>query len=196
MDLRLDITGTEPLLMHNSRLADPLDPMAKALKGVTGKTKKTDDDHLEMAKLEFLGGLYFDDVAGPYIPGDNISRMLVDAGRKRKLGTKVTAGCFVTSSINPLAYGHGEPRTPMELWDSGRFSHRASAKVGMQRVNRTRPHFPVWTTSATIYLDTEVLDESDLRTLVDIGGRLVGLGDWRPRFGRFTGTLTVLKGVS
>jgi hypothetical protein len=196
MDLRIELTGTEALLMHNARLADPLDPMAKALKQVTGKTKKTDDDHLDMARLEFLGGLYYDDVAGPYIPGDNISRMLVDAGRKRKLGTKVTAGCFVTSSINPLAYGSGEPRTPQELWDCGRFSHRASAKVGMQRVNRTRPHFPVWSTSAAIYLDTEVLDEGDLRTLVDLGGRLVGLGDWRPRFGRFTATLTVVKGDS
>ena len=194
MDLKLDITGTAPLLMHNSRLADPLDPRAKALKGVTAKTKKTDDDHLDMARLEFLGGLYYDVDAGPYIPSDNIFRALVDAGRKRKLGTKVTAGLFVMGSINPL--GYKGPRTPEALWADGNFSHRASAKVGMQRVNRTRPHFAEWATSAELHLDTEVLDLGDLTSLADIAGRLVGLGDWRPRFGRFVGELTVVKEVS
>lgn len=195
MDLTLSITGTAPLLMHNARLADPLDPMTRALKKVTSKTKKTDDDHLEMARLEFLGGLYCDPDVGPYIPGDNVFRALVDAGRKRKLGKKVTEGVFVTSSINPIAYAG--PREPDGLWEAGGpFVNRASAKVGMARVNRTRPQFNEWRTEATLYLDTDVLDLEDLRDLVDIAGRLGGLGNWRPRFGRFEGELSVVKAVS
>jgi len=194
MDLTLDITGTSPLLMHNARLADPLDPMARDLKKVTSKTKKTDDDHAEMARLEFLGALYCDPQVGPYLPGDNIFRALVDAARKRKLGKKVTEGVFVTSSINPIAYGG--PRDPNELWKDGGFVNRASAKVGMARVNRTRPQFTTWRTNANLYLDTDVLDVDDLRDIVDISGRLVGLGNWRPRFGRFEGALTVVKAVS
>jgi hypothetical protein len=194
MDITLDITGTAPLLMHNARLADPLDPMARELKKVTSKTRKTDDDHAEMARLEFLAGLYHDAEFGPYIPGDNIFRALVDAGRKRKLGKKITEGLFVTSSVNPIAYNG--PRDPAALWEDGGFVNRASAKVGMARVNRTRPQFSAWSASASIYLDTDVLDADDLRDVVDIAGRLVGLGNWRPRYGRFEGTLTILKAVS
>lgn len=194
MDLTLDITGTAPLLMHNARLADPLDSMARNLKKVTSKLKKSEDDHLEMARLEFLGGLYHDAEAGPYIPGDNIFAVLVAAGRKRKLGKKVTEGMFVTSGVNRLDYKG--PRTPSELWDDGNFMHRASVKVGMQRVNRTRPRFIGWSASASLHLDAEVLDLDDLRDIVEIAGRLVGLGDWRPRFGRFEGAVAVTKEVS
>lgn len=187
MDLTLDITGTAPLLMHNARLADPLDPMTRELKKVTSKTRKTDDDHAEMARLEFLGGLYCDPDVGPFIPGDNVFRALVDAARKRKLGKKVTEGVFVTTTINPIAYTG--PRTPDGLWKAGGFVNRASAKVGMARVNRTRPQFNDWRTQATVYVDTDVLDVDDLRDIVDIAGRLVGLGNWRPRYGRFEGEL-------
>lgn len=194
MDLTLNIAGTAPLLMHNARLADPLDPMARALKKVTSKTRKTDDDHAEMARLEFLGALYCDPDVGPYLPGDNFFRLLVDAARKRKLGKKVTEGVFVTSNINPV--GYPGPRTPEALWEDGGFTSRASAKVGMARVNRTRPQFNNWRSSAELYLDTDVLDLEDLKDIVNIGGRLVGIGNWRPRFGRFEGELTVTKAVS
>jgi hypothetical protein len=191
MDLKLTIRGTQPLLMHNAQLADPLNPMSKALKGVTSKVRKSDDDHLEMARLEFMGGLYIDPdpKIGPFIPGDNIFRMLIDSGRKRKLGKKVTEGVFITTPINPLAYTG--PRDAEGLWAAGTFSHRASAKVGMQRVNRTRPIFRDWVVDAEVYLDTEVLDLADLESLVQIGGKLIGLGDWRPIFGRFEADLIV-----
>jgi hypothetical protein len=201
MDLKLDITGTAPLLMHNARLSNPLDELARAMKKVSAKRSKSEDDYLELARLEFLGGLYNGPV-GPYIPADNIFRCLVDAGRKRKLGVKVTSGVIITTDENPLAYKG--PREPDELWRDGNFMLQASAKVGQQRIIRTRPKFPVdpknsdnsWRTSAMLYLDTEVLDYDDLTQLVDIAGRLIGLGDWRPRYGRFEGTLTVVKDVS
>ncbi len=194
MDLQLDITGTTPLLMHNARLSNPLDPMARAMKKVSAKRNKAEDDHEELAHLEFLGSLYADADAGPYIPADNIFRALVDAGRKRKLGVKVTSGVIVTSNVNPLAYKG--PRDPEDLWRDGSFTHQASAKVGQVRVIRTRPQFIKWASSALLYLDTEVLDFDDLAQLVDIAGRIIGLGDWRPRFGRFEGSLTVIKAVS
>lgn len=193
MDLQLDITGTAPLLMHNARLSNPLDELARAMKKVSAKRSKSEDDYLELARLEFLGGLYANPV-GPYIPADNIFRCLVDAGRKRKLGVKVTSGVIVTTDENPLAYKG--PREPDELWRDGNFMLQASAKVGQQRIIRTRPRFINWATSAMLYLDTEVLDFDDLTQLVDISGRLIGLGDWRPRYGRFEGTLTVVKEVS
>lgn len=194
MDLQLDITGNAPLIMHNARLSNPLDPMARAMKKVSAKRTKSEADYEELAHLEFLGGLYADADAGPYVPADNIFRALVDAARKRKLGVKVTSGVIITSNVNPLAYGGS--RDPEELWSDGNFMLQASVKVGQQRVIRTRPVFKTWKTAANLYLDTEVLDLDDLTQIVDIAGRLVGLGDWRPRYGRFEGTLTVTKALS
>lgn len=65
---RITLHGINPLLMHNSRLSNPLDPNAKAMKKVSGKRQKTDEDHAELARLEHAGSLYHDPIAGPYIP--------------------------------------------------------------------------------------------------------------------------------
>ena len=69
MKVRLSIEGTAPLLMHNIRLADPLNPIAKAMKAISSKRKKTDDDLAQLARLEFEGGLYVLPDLGPYLPG-------------------------------------------------------------------------------------------------------------------------------
>jgi hypothetical protein len=63
--------------------------------------------------------------------------------------------------------------------------HRASAKVGTARVIRTRPIFPRWQVTVSGSLDTEQVDPDAFENIVDTAGRYIGLGDWRPRFGRF-----------
>lgn len=189
MDLTLDIVGTEPLLMHNAQLSNPLNPIARAMKKISAKgARKTEDDYMELAHLEFVGALYLHPDLGPFIPSDNVFRALVDAGRKRKLGVKVTSGVMVRSNTNPLAYKG--PRDVEGLWKDEGFRYQASVKVGQQRVIRTRPIFPTgWATSCEVFLDTQILDFDELQQLVDIAGRLIGLGDWRPKFGRFEATL-------
>lgn len=184
LNFRIDITGTAPLIMHNSRLANPLDPATKALKEVTSKRVKSDEDHETMARLEHAGGLYMDPDVGPYIPGENISRCLVDGAKITRNGVKVTRGVFISTNVNPLAYDG--PRTVGGLWEDKRFVHMASVKVQTSRVMRTRPVFYDWSTSAEGILDEAVLNYGDLASIIDQAGALCGLGDWRPRFGRFT----------
>jgi hypothetical protein len=190
MDIKLDVTGTCPLLVHNARLSNPLDPIAKSIKKISAKRSKTDDDYAEMAHAEFLGGLYHDSEQGPYMPGDNIYRALLDAARKRKLGPKVQTGVIVLSNVNPLVYKG--PRDPEALWADESFRHQASVKVNNARVIRTRPIFHDWATSAIIYVDTQIIDLGDFEQIVDIAGSLIGLGNWRPRYGRFAGSVTVI----
>jgi hypothetical protein len=187
---RIDLEGIEPLLVHNSRLSNPLDPTARALKQVTSKRQKTDDDYLRMANLEFLGSLYVDADAGPYLPGDNIWRCLYDGAKKHKMGPSIKEGVVITTSVNPLAYRGS--RDPAELWKDESFRHQASAKVGMQRVTRTRPIFRQWATEAEGVYDESLVDLDRLKQIVETSGSLIGIGDWRPRFGRFTGTVTEL----
>lgn len=182
IDFTLTLTGTTPLLMHSSRLANPLDPVAKAVKKYTAKRGKTDEDYAALARAEFTGGLYLDPDIGPYIPGENIMRCLVDAAKLTKQGVKVTRGLFIKTDVNPLAYDG--PRTDEGLYDAG-FKHMASVKVGMSRVMRCRPWFPEWRVQADGVLDLSVFELEDLATILDNAGMYIGLGDWRPRFGRF-----------
>jgi hypothetical protein len=185
MDFRITLEGTGPLLMHNARLSNPLDPASKAIKKVSGKRNKTEDDHAEMAHLEFIGSLYYDKDAGPYIPSDNIWRCLYDAAKKSKRGPKVKEGVLITTEINPLG-GYGRVRDNEKLWADENFRHFASAKVGQVRVTRCRPIFRTWKVAADGVLDINVLDFSELEQIAETAGALIGLGDWRPKFGRFS----------
>lgn len=56
--MKLRLTGIAPLLMHDNKAANPLNPYAKAMKALTGKRKKTDDDLAEIARIEWEAGLY------------------------------------------------------------------------------------------------------------------------------------------
>lgn len=187
IEFRIVITGTSELLMHNSRLANPLDPAAKALKKATGKRTKTDDDYEEIARLEHAGGLYLDPDVGPYVPSDNIWRSLYDGAKKHKLGVKVKEGVIFSEPVNPLSYKG--PRDQDGLWKDENFRHFASVKVGMQRVMRCRPVFRQWSTEANGILDPNVLDFEELITVANTAGMIIGLGDYRPRYGRYRATV-------
>jgi hypothetical protein len=184
---RLTCVGTVPLLMHNARLSNPLDDIAKAMKRVSSKRTKTEEDHEELARLEHMGGLYFDRDLGPYLPGQNFERCLVDAARITKSGKKIERGVFVTENVNPIAYDG--PRDIDGLWKDENFRHSASVKVGMVRVTRTRPQFRQWTVDTEGEYDPAVINLDELGEIAGTAGRMIGLGDWRPRFGRFVATV-------
>lgn len=190
IEFQLTIEGTSPLIMHNGRLADPLDPATKALKKLTAKRSKTDDDHAEIGHIEFLGALYLDPDIGPYIPGSNIWRCLWDAAKKHKFGVKVKEGIFINQDINPVSYQG--PRDAEGLWADENFRHKAIAKAGTARIVRTRPVFREWRTETSGILDPNVLDLAEFEQVMETAGLIIGLGDWRPRFGRFHGTVKAL----
>lgn len=187
MDFTLSLTGTSPLLMHSAQLSDPLNSWTKQVAKVSGKRRKTDDDHEELARLEHRGGMYFDSDFGPYIPGANIEATLFRGASKHKLMSALKTALIIPEEVNPLAYDG--PRDADGLWKDKRFVHRASVKVSTSRVIRTRPMFPQWGVTVTGMLDTEVIDPDQFETILDTAGRMIGLGDWRPRFGRFEGSV-------
>lgn len=191
MKIRFTLTGTSPLLMHNERLADPLDPFTRALKAVTGKTKKTDEDHEQMARIEFEGGLYFDSAVGPYWPGPNFHRSLVEGARLTKNGKDVERALLILDDICPVAYKG--PRSVEGLYADKGYMLRKSVKTGMsRRVMRTRPMFSEWTLEYEAELDALLLNFEDVVVIAETAGLLVGMGDWRPSsphggmYGRYT----------
>lgn len=189
MDFKITMTGFRPLLMHSARLANPLDSTVKAMKAISGKRTKTDDDHIELARLEFAGSLYIHADLGPFVPGENIERCLVDAGKITKKGKALTQALFIKTDINPVIYRG--PRTVDGLWADENFRHVASVKVQQNRVMRTRPMFQDWTVEAEGVLDTTIVDLAELEAIAETAGHRIGLGDYRPRYGRFSVSVEV-----
>lgn len=173
--------GDEPLIVHNGLLADREYEWTRKLSVATSKRNKTDDDHAEVARLEWRGSLYFDDNVGPYLPGDNVRRCLLDAARLTKEGKKIERGVLRLSRINALQYDG--PRIPERMWEDERFRHRAIVKVGTSKVVRTRPKFVNWSTSVIIDFDTSVIEGRDLMRIATAAGQYVGIGDGRPFYG-------------
>jgi hypothetical protein len=190
MKVRIGIQGTSPLLMHNVRLANPLDPIAKAIKVISGKRRKTEDDFEQLARLEFEGGLYLSPTVGPYVPGVNIEKSIVQGARITKQGRQVERGLFVTDDEPPLLYSG--PRTVDELWADENFRSTLACKVGTAMIMRTRPVFRSWAVEAEAQVDPGLLDIANLQAVIDDAGSMVGIGDYRPRYGRFTATVEVL----
>lgn len=182
--IKFTIRGTHAALMQGERLANPLDPLTRQLKAITGKKKKTDADYEEMARIEFLGGLYHDQKLGPYWPAQNLDRMFLDAARLSKRGQDVKRGFMVIDDRVPLQYDG--PRTPEGLYaQAERFVDVRSVVIMGKRTMRTRPTFRDWGASFEAAFDPEILNRADVVEFANVAGRLIGLGTFRPRFGRF-----------
>jgi hypothetical protein len=177
-------TGISPLLMHSDRFANPLDPATKAHKELTGKRKKTDADHEDIAKSEWFGSLYHDPDIGIYIPGQNIDAALVEAAKLRKLGKHIKRAAMVLEDRVKLRYEGA--RDPEKLFNDPQFVDVRGVKVAMAKLMRCRPRFNKWSIEFSVILDEELMNPDELRGIVADAGRMVGLCDYRPRFGKFT----------
>lgn len=173
------------LMMHNVRLADPLDRYTKALKALTSNKKKSDEDHIEIGRMEFEGGLYFDPAIGPYVPDIWLTAMLVEGARKRKKGKTFEAHVSIPDEKHPLVYDG--PRTVDGLWDAGsRFVDRRGVRVQQAKLMRTRPIFRDWKVTFRIQLLECDLNPSDIEAAILDAGPF-GIGDGRPMYaGKFT----------
>lgn len=187
MELKIRITGESPLMMHNRRLANPLDVVSKALKDITSKRKKTEDDHERLYFLEFQGSIYWDAKAGPYIPGENLEAALFEAGRLTRRGTTLERAIRVLEDKMPLIYDG--PRGWEELYNAGSFADVRSVKNPStgSRTMRCRPIFmPPWSFEGTIIFNPELINESDLTAVLTDAGSKTGILEYRPRYGKFT----------
>lgn len=184
-NLKLRVTGVSPLLCHNGSLADPMNPTVKEMKKITSKRGKTEADLEELARLEWLGGLYIEN-GKLVIPSMNIEATFVEGAKKTRMGKQALAGAFCQE--NPVIIYDG-PTDLKELWRDENFRLTVGAKVQRARIMRTRPMFKQWALEFVFTFNDEVLNESTVLEIFKTAGELVGFGDWRPKFGRFTVTV-------
>jgi hypothetical protein len=184
--LQLQLIGAAPLLLHSDRGANPIAPETIAHKALTSKRKKTDEDHMAIAKSEFMLCFYPGDTL--VIPSVNVKSALVEGAKLNKLGAAFNRCVLVTGEVIPLR--HAGPSRPEHLWDNPAYVDVRSVKVGMARLMRYRPRLVDWSLTVDIIIDELMVERAQVITAADNAGRYIGLGDYRPArggpFGRFT----------
>lgn len=165
------IEGSADILFHRWN-PESVAEKGRAAKG--SKAKKTDD-------IESY--VYRNDAGEICLPGEYLRQSIVHAAKYRQ-----------------------DPRSPrksaMDLFKAGVVSMTMLASLGksdwdyldtrpvmIQRagVNRTRPAMKAgWTATFALLINLpEYIDRNMLRETIEASGRLIGLGDFRPTYGRF-----------
>lgn len=184
MDIRVELTGTTPMLCHNIALADPDNPIVAEIGTYTSKRKKTEDDRRAIERLEWFGGLYIDD-GRPVLPTGNIRKSFIQSGKISKQGLMVSRALNFTSLSVPIA--HGGPADLEALFADKAYSNRAAVGISGKRTMRVRPQFTKWAVVADALLLEDVMDVEDLIRVATRAGQAEGIGDNRTNgYGRFT----------
>ena len=197
--MKVRIEGKVPLLMHSNQSANPLNIYSKALKVVTSKKKKTDQDHMDMSRIEWEAGLYFDDDGNVTIPGECIEAMLRNAARKTKNGKSVEEGVRIEESFCKFEYPNNgfclktKPKTQDDIpskcldkmYEKQCDTRLAKVKGSGGTVLRSRPRFNKWAVEFTILYDDNIIGERTLLETITTAGDRIGLCDYRPSYGLF-----------
>ncbi len=125
------------------------------------------------------------------LPGPNMFRCLIDAGKFFKAGkSKVTTQ---KSSLIPAAVAMNDIEIPIkykEPWEVDSRPVRIPSTGG--RILAHRPMFNDWSLSFSLELDETIISPALLREIVDAAGKRIGIGDFRPdckgMFGKFVVT--------
>lgn len=66
------------------------------------------------------------------------------------------------------------------------FLFRTPVNVNGSKVMRTRPRFNNWHVTIKVVFIPSLLNRSEVREFFEIAGFREGLGNWRPKFGKFS----------
>lgn len=180
--ITIKITGVSPLMFHNGQLADSLNPHTKQLAAITSKRKKTEADHERMSEIEWRGGLYVDEKNRVILPAELIEATIRDGAKKTRKGKDATSAVFVEEDA---LLKHSGPKNIDKLFADKNFVDRRRVKIKTACIMRTRPIFNEWEAVVVVQYNDEVVNQGDLVQWIKSAGRDKGVGDYRPRYGRF-----------
>jgi hypothetical protein len=117
------------------------------------------------------------------IDGEMLTRCLVQsAGRKEVAAFK--AGVFCDGMFQLRV--DGKAATTQRCFLDPRYQYTRPAKIGTSKIMRTRPRFDAWSVEIEIQYLPEIVTRRDVEDALARAGSIKGIGDWRPRFGRFS----------
>jgi hypothetical protein len=178
------VTGSCEILFHRWQ-SDSVDAKAAAAKG--SKAKKTDDVESYVWRNdanqiclpgEYLRGSLID-------PRNGAAKYRQDPRSPRKSALDLYRASIISlTPLAPITKADGSIATE---WDS---LDRRRVTVQRQGVTRERPCFATGWSATVLFMcqSPNYIPPTALHQALNDAGRLVGVGDFRPSFGRFTVT--------
>lgn len=167
----ITITGSADILFHRWN-CEAVDEKSKAAKN--SAAKKTDD-------IESY--VYRDDAGNLCLPGEYLRMSIIMAAKFKQdpRSPRKSAMDLFKAGIIPLTH---LASLGTKKWD---YEDRRRAVIQRSGINRVRPAMKAgWTASFDILVNLpEYIDHALLLDVTGMAGRLIGVGDFRPTFGRF-----------
>ncbi|MEW6356915.1 MAG: hypothetical protein AB1696_11345 [Planctomycetota bacterium] len=160
------IRGTAPLLMHRY-------PLEKDGADLAARKDQTYDPKEDAERALYRNA------EGCYVPSTWVEACLRDTAKEFKgkgrssLKATVLASVFVEPEEIPLG------KTTYDEID------RRPCVIQRMRIVRSRPRFNSWEIAFKITYDETRIKKDVLRQMLEEAGRSKGIGDYRPKFGRF-----------
>lgn len=189
MRYRIRVRGLSPIICHNG--AAGLDTRSAAnieMAHIARRrgSDRTEADEVRLRELGCYTSLYLDEGGAPTFPASAFRANIEAAARKLRQGSQVREGLIV-EEVEVFDYDRALGTTGAELARNAQFT--VGVRVGQSRVLRTRARFDRWAATFRVDTDPELVDREQLLVWLDIGGRRLGVGDWRPQksgpYGRF-----------
>ena len=195
MEFGIKITGESALIQHSALGIDTAHPLNLEKANLVKKkgSNRTAEDERRIREIETELAFWLNGSQQPVVPAAAMRSCIETGARKVKQGPQVREGLIVLSDglleYDVERYG----LTLAEL--SNRTQFTVPVVVQRSRLLRTRPMFETpWAAEFRVECDPELVDKTQLENWLDIAGRRIGLGDWRPEksgmYGRFTATVT------
>ena len=167
--IEASIVGEAPILF-NRRVTDPDEP--------AGHKKSLDEKAAEAAERVYR------DEHGLYWPAWNLKRAILDGCRAA--GIKNGKASMVPT-LQAAIFPEREPRFGVNTFDAihetlGRVPPRTGSQVTVRRPMLDRG----WVLTFGIQVVLDPVRHETIRTSLETAGLLVGIGSWRPDYGRFT----------
>lgn len=179
------MTGTCPLMLNNPQTVNPMNEYSKALKELTSKRTKTDDDQNEIFHLKFLASCYYNNKGQYFLPANMIAKSFEAGAKENKLGKKFQQSVFVFNDAVLKFPDNG--CTPEELWKNHSETYVDIRPVGIMKakVVTARMIIPEWSIEGELHFDESQLNKSEVWLAMTNAGLRYGIGTYRQCYGRY-----------
>jgi hypothetical protein len=179
---KVTLIGKSPLLMN--RYAGETPSEAKAPRG-----KKTQEHIDAYRRKKWFRAAYWDVERGCFhVPPENLDSMLAAGAKKFRKGIDFKSDVSVQTLFIPLLDESGERYAGASLDEFFRPEHIDIRGVVIQksRVDACRPIFRSWRVDFTVSYNAETITREEIEQALQRNC----LGDFRPRFGQFSFTVS------
>jgi len=165
--VQVKIEGIAPLLMNRFAVVKPEEQTA-------GRK-----DEIYSVEKDAEKALYKDDGLGCFAPSTWVEASLREAAKGFKgkgrgnLKTTILASVFIDPEKIPLN---------KQTWDE---IDVRPVVIQRNRVVKGRPKFNSWELSFTVSYDEKRIKKDTVKQILEEAGATKGIGDYRPKFGRF-----------